>query len=107
MDEPATPPVLDYGKPQVRRPSFLVALFFCLPGAVCWIQFLMESLLGVNTGFDSGWSGLVWIIAVITAIRSVFYYAFRWRYLSAWYVIVSLVINVAGWLFCAVMMIPW
>lgn len=106
MTNPSKPPVMEYSSPQLtpaNRPSILAALFLCLPGSACWFLFLMEAVFGVNMDIDySAWFAWLVMIAMLTAVISIFFYAAHWRYLKYWYVIINLCINVAGLLFASV-----
>jgi fatty acid desaturase len=82
-------------------------MFLTVPGLFCWCAFfsqfvrfwlpypvrrlLREDVLAIPTL-------LFWLIAIPTAIYSIFHY---YRKRKTWYVIVCLILNVAGLLFTA------
>src|SRR5438105_4031719 len=95
---------LDYARPSVDRrgnpliaplrENPLVALLLCFPGVLCWINLLAENASSQRLRF--GALMVLWLVAVVTAITSIILY---WRSRKRWFVIVCLILNVAGLLF--------
>jgi hypothetical protein len=73
-----------------RRPSAVVALALCLPGAVCWLQLILVLVRDfVRTSFvarfawilfrvvDLRLALLCWVVAIVTALASLALYRRR------------------------------
>ena len=100
-DEPLELAYARPAEPRERPPEPLWPVVLCLPGLICWIQFLAMLLprwLPVRPPRIFFGSHLLacWMLAVLSALVSLASYGRRPK---AWYVWVNLVINVAGLLF--------
>ena len=97
-----TPPPLEYEDPRARenRPSPIVALGLCAPGAATFgFLFLGEAHVNFSVAVNEAIGDVVWPLwfaAVVTAIISlVLYRRYLFRPLP-WYVFVNLCVNVPG-----------
>jgi hypothetical protein len=103
MNEKDPTPVLDYrGKSApfvTRAPDRGLALVLCAPGFVCWICFLIpesENLFRVGL--------LIWPVAVLTAIVSLFKYVRFSKRAFPWCVVLNLAINISGLIFSGIIL---
>lgn len=87
-----------------ERPSLIVALILCAPGAAAFAAYFSDRLGDGNLPAAIGsiigcifWP--LWFVAVLTAIVSVVLYARHPLRALPWYVVVNLGINITGLLF--------
>jgi hypothetical protein len=95
---------MDYATPQgTRRPGFLTAFLFSLPGLVGWYYLISVNLhSGLGRYFvpmlpiPDELGPVLWWAGMITAVASI---VFFWKRPKPWYVVLCLVSNILGLLF--------
>ena len=99
-DDQQTPLPLGYAASPEAEPtrSPLVAVLLCLPGVCCWAV-IAAGLWHIRIPrIGAGPVFICWMVAVVTALWSIFLYCEGPR---PWYVWMNLILNVAGLLFSA------
>ena len=102
-EPPPNPQPLDYQRPLPPGHEWLgrpdpnpaMATLLLVPGLICWIAI-------TPFGENFRWLGegilLVWLVAIVAALSSVYLYLFR-RVTRPWYVVINLIVNISGLLF--------